>query len=35
MRIDFQLSNGTISYMHYGHFRVGPAEDDYISTEYF
>ena len=30
MRIDFQLSNGTRSYMHYGgHFRVGPAEDDY------
>ena len=29
MRIDFQLSNGTRSYMHYGHFRVGPAEDSY------
>ena len=29
MKIDIQLSNGTRSYMHYGHFRVGPAEDNY------
>ena len=29
LRIDFTFSNGTISFMHYNHFRVGPATDKY------
>ena len=29
LRIDFTFSNGTKSYMHYNHFRVGPATDNY------
>ena len=28
-RIDFVFSNGTKSFMHYNHFRVGPATDNY------
>ena len=29
LRIDFTFRNGTKSYMHYNHFRVGPAFDNY------
>ena len=29
LRIDFTFSNGTKSFMHYKHFRVGPATDNY------
>ena len=29
LRIDFTFSNGTKSYMHYNHFKVGPATDNY------
>ena len=29
LRIDFTLSNGTKSFMHYNNFRVGPATDNY------
>ena len=29
LRIDYQLSNGTKSYLHYKRFAVGPAEDQY------
>ena len=29
LRIDYQLSNGTKSYLHYKEFSVGPAEDQY------
>ena len=29
LRIDFTFANGTESFMHYIHFRVGPAIDDY------
>ena len=29
LRIDFTFSNGTKSFMHYNHFRVGPATDNY------
>ena len=29
LRIDFTLDNGTKSFMHYNHFRVGPATDNY------
>jgi len=29
LRIDYQLSNGTQSYLHYKQFSVGPAEDQY------
>ena len=29
LRIDFTFSNGTKSYMHYSHFSVGPANDNY------
>ena len=29
LRIDFTFSNGTKSYMHYNHFRVGPPTDNY------
>ena len=29
LRIDFTFDNGTKSYMHYNHFRVGPATDNY------
>ena len=29
LRIDFTFSNGTKSFMHYNHFRVGPAFDNY------
>ena len=29
IRIDFTLANGTKSYIHYIHFRVGSAADDY------
>jgi len=27
--IDFTMTNGTKSFMHYNHFRVGPATDNY------
>ena len=29
LRIDYQLSNGTRSYLHYRQFAIGPAEDQY------
>ena len=29
LRIDFTFNNGTRSYLHYNHFRVGPATDNY------
>ena len=29
LRIDFTLDNGTKSFMHYNHFTVGPATDNY------
>ena len=29
LRIDFVFDNGTKLYMHYNHFRVGPATDNY------
>ena len=29
LRIDFTFTNGTKSFMHYNHFRVGPATDNY------
>ena len=29
LRIDFKFANGTKSFMHYNHFRVGPATDNY------
>ena len=29
IRIDFTFSNGTKSFMHYNHFRVGPPTDNY------
>ena len=29
LRIDFTFSNGTKSFMHYNHFRVGPTTDNY------
>ena len=29
LRIDFTFSNGTKLFMHYNHFRVGPASDNY------
>ena len=29
LRIDFTFENGTKSFMHYNHFRVGPATDNY------
>ena len=29
LRIDFTFANGTKSFMHYNHFRVGPATDNY------
>ena len=29
LRIDFTFSNGTKSFMHYNHFSVGPATDNY------
>jgi len=29
LRIDFTMANGTKSFMHYNHFRVGPATDNY------
>ena len=29
LRIDFTFSNGTKSFMHYNHFRVGPPTDKY------
>ena len=29
LRIDFTFSNGTKSFMHYNHFRVGPPTDNY------
>jgi len=29
LRIDFTMTNGTKSFMHYNHFRVGPATDKY------
>ena len=29
LRIDFTFSNGTKSFMHYNHFRIGPATDNY------
>ena len=29
IRIDFTLANGTKSYIHYNHFKVGSAADDY------
>ena len=29
LRIDFTFRNGTKSFMHYNHFRVGPATDNY------
>ena len=29
LRIDFTFSNGTKSFMHYNHFRVGPPYDNY------
>ena len=29
LRIDFTFDNGTKSFMHYNHFRVGPATDNY------
>ena len=29
LQIDFTFSNGTKSYMHYNHFRVGSATDNY------
>ena len=29
LRIDFTFDNGTKSFMHYNHFRVGPANDNY------
>ena len=29
LRVDFTFSNGTKSFMHYNHFRVGPATDNY------
>ena len=29
LRIDFTFSNGIKSFMHYNHFRVGPASDNY------
>ena len=29
LRIDFTFSNGTKSFIHYNHFRVGPATDNY------
>ena len=29
LRIDFTFSNGTKSFMHYNHFRVGTATDNY------
>ncbi|XP_065902545.1 fibrinogen C domain-containing protein 1-B-like [Dysidea avara] len=32
LRIDYQLSNGTKSYLHYKQFSVGPAEDQYRLT---
>ena len=36
LRIDFTFDNGTKSFMHYSHFRVGPATDNYrLSTSGF
>ena len=36
LRIDFTFINGTKSFMHYHHFRVGPAADNYrLSTSGF
>ena len=32
LRIDYHLSNGTKSYLHYKQFAVGPAEDQYKLT---
>ena len=32
LRIYYQLSNGTKSYLHYNHFAVGPAKDHYRLT---
>ena len=29
LRIDFTMTNGTKSFMHYNHFRVGPVTDNY------
>ena len=29
LRIDFTMTNGTKSFMHYNHFRVGPPTDNY------
>ena len=29
LRIDFTFDNGTRSYLHYNHFRVGPSTDNY------
>ena len=29
LRIDFAFDNGTKSFMHYNHFSVGPATDNY------
>ena len=29
LRIDFTFDNGTKSFMHYNHFRIGPATDNY------
>ena len=29
LRVDFTFSNGTKSFMHYNHFSVGPATDNY------
>ena len=29
LRIDFTFNNGTKSFMHYNHFSVGPASDNY------
>ena len=29
LRIDYQLKNGTKSYLHYNKFVIGPAEDQY------
>jgi len=29
LQIDFTLSNGTKSFLHYNHFKVGPATDNY------
>ena len=29
LRIDFTFDNGTRSYLHYNHFKVGPSTDNY------